>query len=131
MQSLLANKIKLVKYNSEMGRKFPKEVIPYLLKALKNADNVTKNDIENQLVKIGEAGIPVLVNELGTADGVERATIAMVLIRLGYLSIEPLKNISQKDTSIDWIVKYIINEIEGSKTTLNYHYDSTKEILVG
>ena len=129
MQTLLANKLKLINNNTELGKKFPKEVIPYLLSAVENADAKLKIDIENQIVKIGEAAIPVLIESLISTKGAARGVAAMSLIRLGSASINPLRDKKE----IKWIVDYIINEIEGSKELLTKGYETSKyqEVLVG
>lgn len=129
MQAVIPNTMKLIQYNENLGRKFPKEVIPYLLKAVQNADAKLRSDIENQLVKIGENGITTLVDSLETSSGITQAMIAMVLIRLGNVSIKPLR-ISCKN---NWIADYIINEIEGTQRPLGeiFEFSARQEVLVG
>lgn len=130
MQAALTNTIKLVKTSVET-RKFPSEVILYLLKASENADTKTRSEIENHLVKIGEDGIPILVNRLKTSTSSIKALISMVLIRLGRPSIKYLKAEFNNDARFEWVVDYIINEIEGSGIPLDYmfEYNGFKEIL--
>ncbi|MFH0702320.1 MAG: hypothetical protein V2B14_02120 [bacterium] len=131
----LSNIIKLVKNNAYLTKKFPKEVIPYLLKAAENSDNKTRNNIENHLVKIGESGIPILVNELKNSPDSVKALIAMVFIRLGGVCIEPLKYAYKDDLENSWMISYIIREIEGTKKPLNetFEFESSfhQEILAG
>ena len=133
MQAVLTNTIKLIKGNADTSKKFPREVIPYLLKAAENVDAKTKNDIENHIVKIGDSGIPSLIDALKTTSGTSRALAAMVLIRLGNSSIEPLKAAYQDTTEFNWISSYIINEIEGTKRPLTqkFTYNSLTEVMAG
>lgn len=128
MQAVLTNTIKLIKNSVE--KKFPKEVIPYLLKAVENADNKTRNDIENQIVKIGESAIPELVNALSTSTGTTRAVAAMALIRLGKASAEYLKSTYKNNQDFQWVVNYISNEIEGTQRPLGQTFEYT-EVLAG
>jgi len=133
MQSTVANTIKLIKNNSDLGRKFPKEVIPYLLKAAENSDAVIRNDIENQIVKIGESAVTTLVDSLKTSTGFTRAIVAMSLIRIGHSSVSHLKNACKNNPELDWIVDYIIREIEGTKRSLgkNLQFAGLQEVLAG
>jgi hypothetical protein len=128
MQAVLTNSIKLIKNNTD--KKYPLEVIPYLIKAVENADAKTRNEIENLLVKIGNSGISTLVNKLESTSGTTRALIAMVLIRLGSSSIEYLKSIYQDKAEFEWMVNYIVNEIEGTQKPLGKVYKFT-EVLAG
>jgi len=130
MQSTVANTIKLIRNNSDLGKKFPMEVIPYLLKAVENSDAKLRNDIENQIVKIGESGIPTLVNALQTATGSTKALIAMALIRIGKSSINHLRTECKNAPEFSWIADYIINEIEGSRKSLETNYEFAT-VLVG
>ena len=132
MQTLTQNPIKLIKSN-DGSRNSSKEIIPYLLKAIENADAKMKNDIENQLFRFGEVLIPELVNLLTSSNGIARATIAMVLIRLGKSSIEPLKFAYKNNENLSWIADYIINEIEGSGISLVEicEFNPRQEVLVG
>lgn len=131
MQSTVANTIKLIKNNSDLGRKFPKEVIPYLLKASENADAKTRNDIENQIIKIGESAIPTLVNSLETTTGSTRALIAMSLIRIGHSSINHIKSACKNNPELNWVADYIVREIEGTKKSLGKEFSELQEVLVG
>ncbi|MDD3013981.1 MAG: hypothetical protein PHC34_09795 [Candidatus Gastranaerophilales bacterium] len=133
MQSTVANTIKLIKNNSDLGRKFPKEVIPYLLKAVENSDAQTRNDIENQIVKIGESAIPTLVDSLEISTGFTRAMVAMSLIRIGSLSVNYLRTACKNNSELDWIADYIIREIEGTKRSLgkNLEFTGLQKVLAG
>lgn len=133
MQSTVANTIKLIKNHTDLGRKFPKEVIPYLLKAAENSNAQFRNDIENQIVKIGENAIDTLVNSLETSSGYTRALISMCLIRIGASSVKFLKAASKENADLIWISEYIINEIEGTKKSLGIsaEFVQYQEVLVG
>lgn len=122
--------MKLIKNikSSESEIKFPKEVIPYLLKAVESADQSTKNDIENQLVKMDEKAASLLSKELANFKGKTRGLIAMVLVRIGFKSISYLE--AESTTETKWIVDYIINEIKGSNVSLS-DKSCIANILVG
>ncbi|OGI00661.1 MAG: hypothetical protein A2104_06390 [Candidatus Melainabacteria bacterium GWF2_32_7] len=130
MQAVLTNPIKLIKSCADKSKKFPKDVIPYLLKASENADNKTRNDIENHIVKMGESAIPTLINALRNSKGTTRALIAMTLIRLGSASIEPLQVAYEKNLENQWIVNYIVSEIQGTQRPLS-NVVNLKKVLVG
>jgi HEAT repeat protein len=133
MQSTVANTIKLIKNHTDLGKRFPKEVIPYLLKAAENSNAQIRNDIENQIIKIGDSAIETLINSLETSSGYTRALIAMCLIRIGNPSINSLKSACKNNSDLNWIADYIINEIEGTKRSLgqNIKFAQYQEILVG
>ena len=59
-----------------------------ILSELENADNTTKNQIENELVSIGESVVPQLVDQLQVVRGIKRGVVAMTLIRLGDASVK-------------------------------------------
>ena len=59
-----------------------------ILSELENADNTTKNQIENELVSIGESVVPQLVDQLQVVRGIKRGVVAMTLIRLGAASVK-------------------------------------------
>ena len=126
MKSAMSNTIKLINNNPELQKKFPREVIPFLLKAVENADNRLKSSIENQIVRIGEAAIPELIEALDKNSGAIRGMAAMCLVRLGCVCIAPLKTTLVNQ---DWMVNYIINEIEGTKIPLTSFYE--EKVLVG
>jgi len=123
MRAVISKTIRLVKTKIDREKKFPREVIPYLLKAADNADNKTRNDIENKLVNIGEDGLQALIEAMATKSGAVRALIAMVLIRIGESSILPLRQAYQGQSSYDWIVNYITEEIEGTQKPLKESFE--------
>ena len=65
------------------------ETVNEILSKLENADNVTKNKLENELVSIGKSALPQLVDELQVVRG-----------------------INNKD--FEWVAEYLIREIKGS-----------------
>lgn len=89
--------------------------IQYFLSKLENADNIAKNEIENMLVNIGKAAVPELVDQLQVVQGVKRGVVAMTLIRIGDASIEYLKRAAKINKDFEWVAKYLITEIEGTK----------------
>lgn len=131
MRTVISNTIRLVKTKIDREKKFPREVIPYLLKAVDNADNKTRNDIENKLVHIGEDGLPALIEAMSAKSGAVRALIAMVLIRIGKSSILPLRQAYQGQSNYEWIVSYIIDEIEGTRKPLkeSFEFNSFQAVL--
>ena len=48
------------------------ETVNEILSKLENADNVTKNKLENELVNIGTSVVPQLVDELQVVRGIKR-----------------------------------------------------------
>lgn len=86
-----------------------------ILSELDNADNVTKNKIENELVSIGESVVPQLVDQLQVVRGIKRGVVAMTLIRLGDASVEYLEKAAHKNKDFEWVAEYLIREIKGSK----------------
>lgn len=86
-----------------------------ILSELENADNSTKNKIENELVSIGVEVVPELVNQLQIVRGIKRGVVAMTLIRLGDVSVEYLKKAAHDNKDFEWVAQYLIREIEGSK----------------
>ena len=85
-----------------------------ILSKLENADNVTKNKIENQLVSIGTSVVPELVDELQVVRGIKRGVVAMTLIRLGDVSVQYLKKAAHENKDFEWVAEYLIREIKGS-----------------
>lgn len=112
------NTIKLIKNEAEVERELPREVIPYLLKALENADARTKNEIENKIVKIGKKAVDIIVENLITASPAVKGVICMALIRIGKDSINPLKKAAKLNLDLGWVADYLINEIEGTGVPL-------------
>ena len=82
---------------------------------LENVDNSTKNQIENELVSIGEAFVPQLVDKLQVVRGIKRGVVAMTLIRLGDASVEYLEKAAHENKDFEWVAEYLIREIKGSK----------------
>ncbi len=83
-----------------------------LLDMLNYIDNTTKNEIENNIVSMGEKIVERLVETLRTAKGIARGVVAMSLIRIGEASIAPLRREAMRNPSFGWIANYLINEIE-------------------
>ena len=71
------------------------ETVNEILTKLENADNTTKNELENELVNIGSAVVPQLVDQLQVVRGIKRGVVAMTLIRLGDASVKYLEKAAQ------------------------------------
>ena len=84
-----------------------------MLSKLENADNITKNKIENELVSKGSAVVPELVNQLQVVRGIKRGVVAMTLIRLGDASVEYLEKAAHANKDFEWVAEYLIREIKG------------------
>jgi hypothetical protein len=84
-----------------------------ILSELENADNTTKNKLENELVSIGTSVVPELVNQLQVVRGVKRGVVAMTLIRLGDASVKYLKEAAHENKDFEWVAEYLIREITG------------------
>ncbi len=84
-----------------------------MLSVLDNADNVTKNKIENELVSIGTSVLPELVNQLQVVRGIKRGVVAMTLIRLGDASVKYLEEAANDNKDFEWVAEYLIREIKG------------------
>ena len=87
--------------------------IEYFLEKLENADNKSKNEIENILVSIGDEAVPLLVNKLQVVKGTVRGIVAMILIRIGVSSVDYLKKAAKTNKDFEWIANYLITEING------------------
>lgn len=87
--------------------------IQYFLSKLENADNISKNEIENMLVNIGKNAVPELVDQLQIVQGIKRGVVAMTLIRLGNDSVECLKEAAKANKDFEWVARYLITEING------------------
>ena len=85
-----------------------------ILSELENADNTTKNQIENELVSIGESVVPQLVDQLQVVRGIKRGVVAMTLIRLGDASVKYLEKAAHDNKDFEWVAEYLIIEIKGS-----------------
>ena len=90
------------------------ETVNEILSKLENADNVTKNELENKLVNIGTSALPQLVNELQVVRGIKRGVVAMTLIRIGNASVEYLKEAAKSNKDFEWVANYLIREIKSS-----------------
>ncbi len=84
-----------------------------ILSELENADNTTKNILENELVSIGQDVVPQLVDQLQVVRGVKRGVVAMTLIRLGDISVEYLQKAAKNNKDFEWVAQYLIREIKG------------------
>lgn len=89
------------------------QTLEKLFSDIDNADNMTKNAIENDIVKFGAEAADFLVDKVRTAKGAQRGVAAMSLIRIGEDSIEPLKEKAVQDKEFQWIANYLIREISG------------------
>ena len=85
-----------------------------ILSELENADNTTKNQIENELVSIGESVVPQLVDQLQVVRGIKRGVVAMTLILLGDASLKYLEKAAHDNKDFEWVAEYLIREIKGS-----------------
>lgn len=83
------------------------------LAKLENADNIAKNEIENNLVKLGKTAVGELVEQLQVVRGTKRGVVAMTLIRIGDDSIEYLQRAARTNKEFEWVAKYLISEIKG------------------
>ena len=86
-----------------------------ILSELENADNITKNKLENELVSIGTSAVPQLVDQLQVVRGIKRGVVAMTLIRIGDASVEYLRKAAENNKDFEWVAQYLIREIKGSK----------------
>lgn len=91
----------------------PNQTLERLFQDIDTADNMTKNAIENDIVKFGAEAADFLVHKVRTAKGPQRGVAAMSLIRIGEDSIRPLKEEAMKDNSFAWVANYLIREISG------------------
>ena len=89
------------------------ESVNEILTKLENADNVTKNELENKLVDIGTEVLPQLVDELQVVRGIKRGVVAMTLIRIGDASVEYLQKAAEHNKDVEWVAEYLIREIKG------------------
>jgi cell division protein YceG involved in septum cleavage len=84
-----------------------------ILSELENADNTTKNKLENELVSIGTSALPELVDQLQVVRGIKRGVVAMTLIRLGDASVKYLEKAAHENKDFEWVAEYLIREIKG------------------
>lgn len=92
---------------------FIMETVSEILSKLENADNTTKNELENELVSIGKSALPQLVDQLQVVRGIKRGVVAMTLIRIGDASVEYLKEAAKDNKDFEWVAEYLIREIKG------------------
>ena len=86
--------------------------IDYLLKKVETADVKLRNEIENKIVSLGQAAVSDLVRNLVESKGVKRSVVAMSLIRIGRASLQQLKKELLYDNENNWVIRYVINEIQ-------------------
>ena len=89
------------------------DTVNEILTELENADNTTKNELENKLVDIGTKALPQLVDQLQVVRGVKRGVVAMTLIRIGDASIKYLEKAAHDNKDFEWVAEYLIREIKG------------------
>lgn len=89
------------------------ETVNEILTKLENADNTTKNELENKLVNFGAQVLPQLVDQLQVVRGVKRGVVAMTLIRIGDASIKYLEKAAHENKDFEWVAEYLIREIKG------------------
>lgn len=105
MQAVLNSKIIFNEVNDQEAK------LDTLLKMLSDADNKTKNEIENRIVNMGEGIANLLVDRLQKVKGTQRGVIAMSLVRLGECAVAPLKRLALESREFQWIANYLISEI--------------------
>lgn len=89
------------------------ETVNEILTKLENADNTTKNELENKLVNYGAQVLPQLVDQLQVVRGIKRGVVAMTLIRIGDASIKYLEKAAHENKDFEWVAEYLIREIKG------------------
>ncbi len=89
------------------------DTVNEILTKLENADNTTKNELENKLVNIGTEALPQLVDQLQVVRGIKRGVVAMTLIRIGDASIKYLEKAAHENKDFEWVAEYLIREIKG------------------
>lgn len=89
------------------------ETVNEILTKLENADNTTKNELENKLVNYGAEALPQLVDQLQVVRGIKRGVVAMTLIRIGDASIKYLEKAAHENKEFEWVAEYLIREIKG------------------
>lgn len=89
------------------------EKVAEILTKLENADNITKNELENTLVSCGSSIVPQLVDQLQVVRGIKRGVVAMTLIRIGDASIKYLEKAAHNNKDFEWVAEYLIREIKG------------------
>lgn len=99
--------------NSKVSAGNLNQTLERLFKDIDTADNMTKNSIENDIVRFGSEAADFLVDKVRTAKGSQRGVAAMSLIRIGEDSIKPLREKAVHDRDFQWIANYLIREISG------------------
>ncbi len=79
---------------------------------LEDADNNTKNDIENAIVEMGASIVDALVISLKNLKGLARGIAAMSIIRIGKDAIPSLRHEAMRNKEFAWVADYLISEIE-------------------
>lgn len=113
--------MRLIKYSSviDSNKKFlSNDLVLYLLKALESSDSQLCIDIENDLVKIGKKAINPLIKALESPNSKVRSYAAMALIRIGAEIIAPLKNEFKAKPEQQWMVDFIISQVNCSDASL-------------
>ena len=90
------------------------ETVNEILSKLENADNTTKNQLENELVNIGASALPQLVDQLQIVRGIKRGVVAMTLIRIGNASVKYLEQAAKTNKDFEWVAEYLIREIKAA-----------------
>ncbi len=90
------------------------ETVKEILSKLENADNTTKNQLENELVNIGASALPQLVDQLQIVRGIKRGVVAMTLIRIGNASVKYLEQAAKTNKDFEWVAEYLIREIKAA-----------------
>ena len=90
------------------------ETVNEILTKLENADNTTKNELENKLVEQGTEVLPQLVDQLQVVRGIKRGVVAMTLIRIGDASVKYLEQAAQSNKDFEWVAEYLIREIKAA-----------------
>lgn len=87
--------------------------IPYLFKALENADKTLASEIENELVSLGSKALPHLVKALNNTNRTLRAHAGMAMIRIGQESVGYLMAELKSSPEAKWSIEFLIEEIQG------------------
>ncbi len=93
------------------------ESIPYILNAINHADNNAKNEMENRIVNMGKDAIPYLIKGL-EKKGPSRGVAAMALIRIGKPCITSLLTTAQANKDLEWVINFILGEVEGTRQSI-------------
>lgn len=109
--------MKLINYSSGLKKSNAhlSDWIPYLFKALENADKTLASEIENELVSLGSKALPHLVKALRNSNSTLRAHAGMALIRIGQESVTYLRAESKENPEAKWVMDFLIEQIQGSQ----------------